>query len=242
MSSSTDALNLSPEVLQRRVFRPDLYELHKTYYMLSLTRPFVKGKSVIDVGAAVGMYSYFWATEAEAARVYSFEPVPPVFEQLNKTAQRLDNIMIFNEAVGSNHQKGTVDFWVDDKRLSNSGLRDLVGGQKIEVPCVTLDDYFTQADFIKIDVEGNELSVISGGHSLITNHFPVLMVEIYPKFNDGPVEDTFRYLYDLGYKAHYSLRTDPYLRKLETWGEGVDISNDEKLGIDHDYDFLFIKE
>lgn len=236
MSTNTNALNLSEEVLQRRVFRPDILKAHAERFMLSQTGPFVKGKTVIDVGAAVGMYSYVWSQIANT--VHSFEPVPPVFEQLRKTAENTPNWFAYNKAVGA--KSGTVDFWVDDKRLSNSGFRNLVDGQKIEVDCITLEEYFTGADFIKIDVEGNELDVLEGGSTIITQKRPVLMIEIYHKFNNGPISNTFQYLMDLDYKIYYNLNTEPGLRLIESIDHALDIAMDDELGKQHDYDFLFI--
>ena len=197
-------LNLSDGVLKRRVFNQGVYNSHSKDFMLGQTAKFInKDMSVIDVGAAVGMYTTFFAQHAK--HVYSFEAVPPVYGQLKLVEEKENNVTAYNLAVGSTC--GDVDFFVDDKRLSNSGFRDLVGGQKITVKSVTLDSlHYEDIGFIKIDVEGNELDVLHGAEELIERCKPTVMCEIYPKFNNGPVADTFKFFFDRGYYCYYNMK------------------------------------
>ena len=83
-------MQLSQEVLQRRVFNQEIYNLHSTSYMLGQTGQYIDPfKNVLDIGAAVGMYTTYWAQKA--ARVYSYEAVPAVFKQLEKVRERFEN-------------------------------------------------------------------------------------------------------------------------------------------------------
>lgn len=63
------------------------------------------GAIILDVGANIGMFSLFASIEAPGCRLYSFEPVPPLFD-----------ILSFNMA----------DF-SDDAVLVNAGLSDVIG-------------------------------------------------------------------------------------------------------------------
>ena len=143
-------MQLSQEVLDRRVFNQSIYELHSRDFMLGQTARFIDPfKNVIDIGAAVGMYTTFWAQKA--ARVHSFEAVPAVYKQLEKVKERFENVITYQLAVGK--EVGSTTFYVDDKRLSNSGFTDLVGGQPIEVQVTTIDAQdITNVGFIKVDV------------------------------------------------------------------------------------------
>jgi len=240
-------LNLSDSVLQRRVFNQNIYNLHRQHYMLGQTAKFIdKNSIVLDIGAAVGMYTHFWAGLAK--HVYSFEAVPPVYEQLKLVADRNDNVTAINYAVGR-EDKDEVTFYVDDKRLSNSGLRDLVGGQPITVEMVSIDSWAQSwidsspdnmgIGLIKIDVEGNELDVLRGATLTISNERPAVMCEVYPKFNDGPVADTFHFLMDIGYRCFYNIRGQG-LKEITSVAEGVDVASNEQLIPLHDGDFLFV--
>ena len=230
-------MQLSQEVLDRRVFNQSIYELHSRDFMLGQTARFIDPfKNVIDIGAAVGMYTTFWAQKA--ARVHSFEAVPAVYKQLEKVKERFENVITYQLAVGK--EVGSTTFYVDDKRLSNSGFTDLVGGQPIEVQVTTIDAQdLTDVGFIKVDVEGHELAVLNGGRKTIERYRPVCMVEVYPKFNDGPVSDTFDWFFDRDYRAFYNIR-GVGLQELNGTTDGVNISSDEAMIQQHDGDFLFV--
>lgn len=235
------SIDLPKSALDRRVWHEAIYQLHAREFMLSQTRQFIDPeKNVVDVGAAVGMYSYHWATTPGfKGKVFSFEAVEAVFKQLQKTAREKapGNMEVANLAVSD--FAGTAEFWVDDKRLSNSSFRDLVGGVKTTVNVVKLDDFTTldPVGFIKIDVEGEELKVLKGAEQLILRNHPVIMCEIYPKFNNGPVEDTFEWLFSRGYKCVYNKRSTRKLHPVGTVAEGAKAA--AELLPEHDGDFLF---
>jgi FkbM family methyltransferase len=44
---------------------------------------------VFDVGANIGVFSLFAAAECPTASVYAFEPLPPIFEKLERNTRRL---------------------------------------------------------------------------------------------------------------------------------------------------------
>jgi FkbM family methyltransferase len=232
-------LELSQGVLNRRVFNEGVFNSHKRDFMLGQTPPYIsKEKDVLDVGAAVGMYSHFWAPLCR--HLYAFEAVPPVFGQLLKVEERHNNMTAINKAVGAFN--GEADFYVDDKRLSNSSFRDLVGGQKIVVPVTQLDSCkFDKVGFIKIDVEGHELDVLNGAIDIVVEQRPTVMCEIYPKFNNGPVLDTFQYFFELGYKCFYNVKGQG-LEPIVNPAHGVDIADDPAMIAKHDGDFLFVPE
>jgi FkbM family methyltransferase len=192
--------------------------------------------NVVDVGAAVGMYSATWSPLCR--RVYSYEAVPAVFTQLQKTALNHPNMMVINKAVSD--FVGTSEFWVDTKRLSNSSFRKLLdSSQKIEVETTKLDvEDVGEVCLLKVDVEGNELDVLKGAEMLIEKQKPILMVEIYPPFNNGPVADTFKHLFDRGYSAHYNL-VGQGLFPLKNLEHAVSVAEDQKMWRLTDADFLF---
>ena len=59
-------LNLSDNVLKRRVFKQGILDLHIKEFMLGQTKKYLfKDKNAIDVGAATGMYSSFFAKHSK---------------------------------------------------------------------------------------------------------------------------------------------------------------------------------
>lgn len=230
-------LKLTKDVLKLRQFNQYFYDLHTKQFMVGRTEPFIdKNKTVLDIGAAVGLYSTFWATKCK--NLVAYEAVEPVYKQLKKLESKFDNVKTKNIAVG--RQVGTVDFWVDDKRLSNSSFENLVGGQKVEVNVTTIDlERHENVGFIKVDVEGFELDVLEGGELTIDRDRPVCMVEIYPKFNQGPVWNTFNFFFQKNYRCFFNQQKHG-LTEIKSIGEGVAIAESEYLQKDHDGDFLFV--
>ncbi len=241
-------LNLSPEVLARRVFRADVNLHLRATTLLRVLAPFVpKDKTAIDVGAATGHITCWLAEHAE--RVFAFEAVPPVYEQLKLMDAQFANVRAIHAAVGN--KNGPVEIFVDDKRLSNSGFQDLVGGPKITVDGVMLDSLFrtptmrsmstpVPIGFIKIDVEGTELDVMKGAAEIIRRDRPNLMVEIYKPFTAVDPRMIFEYLMGAsGYRCYYYDPAIPEgLVRVPTMEDGVSaVETKHKV---HDGDFLFV--
>jgi len=232
-------LKLSQSVLERRVFRQGILDLHIKDFMLGQTPPYIStNKNVLDVGAAVGMYTSFFAQHAK--HVHAFEAVPPVYSQLKRVESRTENITAYNQAVSN--EVGRFEFYVDDQRLSNSSFQNLVGGQKIEVDSITIDSMnFTDIGFIKIDTEGTEFEVIQGAQNTIDQNRPNCMVEVYSKFSKYPVEKIFSFFLDRGYRCLYNNKGNG-LVEVDGLKNLIKVAQDETMLPVHDGDFLFINK
>jgi FkbM family methyltransferase len=206
--------------------------------MLGQTKTYLSKKKVtIDVGAAVGMYTHFFAQNS--GYVFSYEPVMPIFEQLLKVEKIHNNVIAINKAVSN--FKGLSSFYVDDTRLSNNSFKNLVGGQKINVKTTFIDEEnHGIVGFIKVDVEGYELDVLKGAKNTIEEFSPACMVEIYPGFNNDPLEHTFEFFFERQYECYYN-QNGLGLVKVDNLKQGIIIANDEEMIKIHDGDFLFVK-
>ena len=226
-------MKLSDNVLKKRVFKQHILDLHLKDFMIGQTTPYLnKFKNTIDVGAATGMYASHFAQHSK--NVICFEAVTPVYEQLEKIKQKHNNVITHNKAVGI--FVGTSEFYVDDKRLSNSGFQNLVDGQKIEVDTVTIDSLkLVDIGFIKIDVEGVELDVLYGASDTIDEYKPTCMVEVYDKFNKYPVATTFEFFFKRKYRCFYNHKGQG-LKPVRNIQEGVDATKIPEIT---DGDFLF---
>jgi len=231
-------ISINKDVLEKRVYKIEQYErnvnqllLGKTYNWLSLN------KNTIDVGAATGIMSSYFCKYSN--KVHSFEAVPPVFLQLKKLEDKYNNINCYQAALS--HTCGETKFYVDDKRLSNSGIQNLVNGIEIKIPMVTIDSLqFSDVGFIKVDTEGTELDVLIGAYNTFKRDFPTCMVECYYKYNKYNISTTYEYFRNFDYKCVYHVK-DLGLQSIENLNHFVDIASDEKLIDIHDGDFLFYK-
>ena len=232
-------LHLSQAVLQRRVYNDKVNQrLQATTILRDLDPYIAPDKCAIDVGAATGHITNYLAPRCK--RVFAFEAVEPVYHQLKKMEERHSNVTAFNAAVGDFN--GVATIYVDDKRLSNSGFQDLVGGPSVQVAAVTLDSVMYDAmdiGFIKVDVEGTELEVLKGAANILAKQRPNLMVEIYKPFTAHPLEEIFSYLMNgFDYRCFY-YEHPAGLIECRTVEEGVHAV--EELHKIHDGDFLFVQ-
>ncbi len=230
---------LGQHVLQKRVFSQKSYDLHTSNFMLGQTKTHLsKEKNTLDVGGAAGIYSTWFCHHSK--HVYSFEAVPEVHTQLKKLESQFDNITTYNLALSNFN--GTSKFFVDDKRLSNSSFQNLVDGIEIAVEARTIDSMnLDNVGFIKIDTEGTELDVLEGAQDTIEKYNPTCMVEIYHKFNKYPLNTSFEFFFDRGYRCFYNIRPNKGLHEINNAEHGVEIASGDGMVELHDGDFLFTK-
>lgn len=149
----------------------------------------------LDIGANIGCISQ--ALRANQMDVVAFEPQPEIFKLLIK------NIGIgtqaYNCALGS--ESGTTLMpRVDYSRRGNFGgmacnTRSELG--HIKVPVKPLDSFdFKGVGFIKLDVEGFELSVLKGGEATIKRDRPIMYIEDDRSENSRALR---AYIVSLGY-------------------------------------------
>jgi FkbM family methyltransferase len=120
------------------------------------------GDVVIDIGAHIGVFTIYSAKNAYCT-VYSYEPRPDNFELLeeNVSLNKIETcVKTFQFAVGG--VSGSLEFCMDAEGLGQIGGSN---GNKIIVRTVTLKEIFDsnnllKVDFLKIDVEGEELEML----------------------------------------------------------------------------------
>jgi len=143
------------------------------------------GDAVIDVGAHTGRHlAKFIECVGPSGHVLAFEPLPFAFQEL-RSRFRQSNVALKNVALSD--AEGSVSFVHAQGTPEESGLRqriynnpDAAKPVTIEVVTETLDRYVGAAaglKYIKIDVEGGELNVLSGGTRMLAAHRPWVSVE-----------------------------------------------------------------
>jgi FkbM family methyltransferase len=132
----------------------------------------------IDVGAHLGSQLSLFLRLAPQGRHLAFEPVPRKAAWLRR---KFPEVEVHETALGA--RSGEVSFFVNTSRPGYSGLHEhhQVGDhrQKITVAQLRLDEVVGQRrfDFIKIDVEGAELSVLEGASALLDRCRPAVLFE-----------------------------------------------------------------
>lgn len=220
-----------------------------------------RGDTFLDIGANVG-----WITEKAAwlvgdkGRVYSFEPSPTTrcFLERRAICMGLKNVEICPFALGDSESIATLHEFAENYGGASSlafGSRTAPGQHLIAetpVPVHTLDSwvqaggiYIGHIQLIKIDVQGAEIAVLSGGIEVFSAiHPPVLYIEVQESAQAAwgyrPI-DLIKTISDLGYLM-YSWREDGLVAvqsesdlPVVKDGAGLDDLNDNLICLKSDY-------
>ena len=181
--------------LQYRYFEPELRQIDS----------FVPaGRTAIDVGVWWGPWS--WWLARRACEVHAFEPNKAIFGGLSRALP--DNVHLHNLALSDRTMKATL--WSPSGGRGTEGRSSLQpdgheGWGQQQVNTAVLDDFdFVDVGFVKIDVEGHELAVLSGSAELIDRERPNVLVEIEDAHHavDG-IEDVFSFFAQRGYSSTF---------------------------------------
>lgn len=176
-----------------------------------------QAKVILDIGANIGNSSLFFASQNTSSKILSFEPHPGTYQRAleNFRLNSFSNITLYN--IGLGEEKAMLKLYeVND---NNPGMNRIVN-KELEMPYKTvkvekLDDFLSvnkvhKVDFIKIDVEGYEYSVLKGGEILIKNNHPLLFIELDDdnlKENDKSAKGLVELLVSFGYKDFFRADT-----------------------------------
>ncbi len=168
------------DFITRRIRKYGLYEKPTLDflrgYLATIDHPVIA-----DIGANIGNHTLDFSTYAE--RVYSFEPVKFTYDTLcsNVHQNGLSNVTPVNLALSDRSGCAEINIVADNIGASGFGDRGDTS-QCVQVEMRRGDDVFAELDlprldFIKIDVEGHEESVLGGLTKTIKKYRPIIMME-----------------------------------------------------------------
>lgn len=167
---------------------------------------------VFDVGANVGEWAGEFIQRIPDVTMYAFEPQP---EAAHHLYHKYPWVTIEQVAL-SNKSGGTVVMKRDEPGSYHASMHryshPVLGSYKghLEVPVITLDQYCEEAgveriNFLKIDVEGNELNVLRGAERMLADgRIDMIQFEFNEcaKFANVTFDDIWSLLVDLQYVLH----------------------------------------
>lgn len=171
-----------------RLFRKiysSIYFLGKRFVdaeKIKLMRKQIKpGDVVLDIGAAFGFFSARAAAlVGPTGKVLAFEPDPkfhPFLDDLRRGG-KLPNTEIYNLAAW--HEAAELDLHLcAENPGENSLFQSPVHGGKVRVPAAALDAFLnpeTTVDFVKMDIQGAEISAIKGMRDLLRRSKEVVVL------------------------------------------------------------------
>jgi len=190
------------------------------------------GNITVDVGANIGLHTLNMARiVGNTGRVFAFEPDPSNFEILEKNVKinNYQNIILEQKAVGDKHGRTTL---YQSDNPGNHRLFPLTKQAKgqIQVELTSLDKYFTDSNlankinFIKIDVEGFEFSVLKGMKNILKNNKKIKI--LFENMQINTIEAGFTPIKVLNYLTSYDFKLfclDDSTKKL------LHVSNNEEI-------------
>ncbi len=194
MTTPREGFGVGLELLTKSGFQEDEVDLLKGL-LRQRRRHFGDGVVAIDGGANIGVHTVEWARMMHGwGTVLSFEAQELVFYALagNVAVNNCLNARVRWAALGSSCGELAIP-QLDPHVPASFGsleLRQRPGteaiGQPISydtgmaaVPMVSIDSLaLPRVDFVKLDVEGMEVEVLSGARETIAKHKPMLVVEV----------------------------------------------------------------
>jgi FkbM family methyltransferase len=125
-------------------------------------------KTVLDIGANVGVTALYFSLIFPNARIYAFEPAPDNFAVLAKNVANCDRIRAFNFALGA--QDATLELYASDNPINFGGYSLHPAGsdtsKKVSIPVRNVASVLSElalssVDVVKVDTEGAEWDILT---------------------------------------------------------------------------------
>ncbi len=173
----------------------------------------VPGATSIDVGANFGMHTLLMADcVGESGKVIALEPIPENLRLLRRNIglNHYQDRVEINDSAVSDLDHPTLDMVVDSDALEPSAAiatgdnsRPLLRVKNQSLDAIT--EHITESGncFVKIDVEGAELSVLRSGVEFLKRVRPKLLIEVHdyalPQFGES-TDSVYAFLNSHGFE------------------------------------------
>ena len=183
-----------------------------------------KNAVMIDIGSNVGSFIYQLEQKLSPQNIYAFEPNKKLYNRLKRI---FPQVHIYPLALSDRNE--TAEFKIPvikGKTYTSRGTlkldyREDEESKRIlqQVKVIKLDDWaglesLKKIDFIKIDVEGNEMNTLRGAKKILEEYRPTLMVEMEQRHHSEPLPELIHEIENWGYGAFFLNRTTFELEKL----------------------------
>ncbi|HWZ95318.1 MAG TPA: FkbM family methyltransferase [Opitutaceae bacterium] len=203
--------------------------LHKFY-----EKRILPGQTVLDIGANIGAHTmHFARTVGPSGRVVAVEATDYAY---NKLCANLDlnpkirsqisarQVLLAASALSARpealHSSWPLDEGHELHATHQGELKSLSGARVLALDELVLEEKLTKVDWIKLDVDGNELSVLKGATAVLDKMHPPIVMELAPScYQDSP--GSFDELHELLLMHGYAFYSIPGLRPLPSTAPGL---------------------
>jgi FkbM family methyltransferase len=138
-------------------------------YLAGLEKDISPGATIIDIGANAGYFTLFAADKFPQSQIFSFEPVPVNYIQLQRHSDlnKTRDIKCFPLAVAGQAGEITLSFDAHDSFTTSATMftHENTREDYLKVPCVSLQEIMDEhniikCDLLKMDCEGAEYDIL----------------------------------------------------------------------------------
>jgi FkbM family methyltransferase len=171
----------------------------------------------IDVGASLGMYTYYANEAMENGRIIAIEADPDRYEELARNCEKWsressNEITPVFAAAGNSRQP--ITFFTTGSQISGGFFpveERSDTWRTVEVPQVLIDDYYeaNTTTLVKIDVEGVELRVLEGATTHLASGSTRFLIETHwwgDRDRGLTTLDLLRFLHSHGMDIHKTVK------------------------------------
>lgn len=171
-------INLYPAGMIAEALYSGNFEMNERNFVAAFLKP---GMTVVDAGANIGLYTLMSSVlVGPTGRVHAFEPGQLTFKRLQRNLDLNQCKNVVANRIALSNTREQMFLRIDPAHPALDGHRFVQPVKDVGHPtstdeiveCQTLDDYFSSAevrkvDFMKIDVEGAELSLLQGAEKML---------------------------------------------------------------------------
>ena len=168
--------------------------------------------TIIDIGANIGSVSLKLATIFENSKIFAIEPTNYAYNKLFnnlKLNKELENRVFLRQLFITNSKKpnkvwSSWNFDNSDKKHQKhlGTLKEIRQNAYLKLDQFIKNENLNSVDFIKLDVDGYELDVLTSGEDFLKKNKPIIFIEIapylYPEFGYS-CEELIKFIQKLNY-------------------------------------------
>ena len=172
------------------------------------------GMTCIDLGANIGYATMFMIRNSgDTGTVYAIEPDPHNLRMLRINLKENEYKCEITQCLISD-KDGKSEFWIAKHPNLNSVKKTRHSIRREIIDCFTLETFCSTRkypNFIKMDIEGHEVSVFEGAYNYFKENDGEthILLEVHPQYydKDNDFAAILEKYYDIGFKIKYLVST-----------------------------------
>jgi FkbM family methyltransferase len=188
----------------------------ESVFMQLLDTTIKEGMTCIDLGANIGYATMFMLRNVgDPGTVYAIEPDPHNLRMLKiNLAENGYNVKCEKTQCLISDKDGKNEFWIARHPNLNSVKKTKHSIRREIIDCFTLETFCSTRkypNFIKMDIEGHEVSVFEGAYNYFKENDGEthILLEVHPQYYDenNDFAAILEKYYDIGFKIKYLVST-----------------------------------